>query len=269
VTLKALLFDLDNTLAPEMANYERAFTAACRDAARRHSFDSENFRAAVFAVADELWRESETFEYCARLGIGSPTSLLSDFPGERPEFAKLRRWAPVYRARCWTSALRPLVDGPVEGLAAELDAAFRAELEGHCPAYDDAVAALDRVAPFYSLAVLTNGPGDVQRLKLRASGLERYFPVVVASGEIGFGKPDRRMFTTALDRLGLSADEVITIGDSLERDVVGAHNAGLRCIWLNREAGARPHSVKPQYEIASLNALASLLLEVTQGGRAS
>jgi len=260
VTLKALLFDLDNTLVPEMANYELAFDAACRDAARRHSFDLLKFRVAVFGSANDLWQRSETFAYCSRLGIGSPTSLLSDFPGERPEFATLRQWAPGYRERCWTGALRPLVhDGLVRGLAAELDAAFRARLRSHCPPYDDVFAMLQQVARSYSLAVLTNGPGDVQRAKLRASGLERFFPVTVASGDIGFGKPDPRIFATALERLGLGANEAIAIGDSLERDVVGARAAGVSCVWLNRDRAAGSARPAPDHEIASLGELPALL----------
>lgn len=270
MTLKALLFDLDNTLVPEMANYELAFAVACREAARRHSFDLEKLRAAVFRSADELWRRSETFEYCATLGIGSPTSLLSDFPGDRPEFATLREWAPGYRERCWTDALRPLVkDGLAEGLAAALDTAFRAQLRNHCPPYDDVVPMLQQVSRSCALAVLTNGPGDVQRAKLQASGLERFFPVTVASGDIGFGKPDPRIFTTALERLGFGVNEAIAIGDSLERDVVGAHNAGLRCVWLNREQRARLATVTPEHEIASLSEVAALVFGLTPGRGAS
>jgi putative hydrolase of the HAD superfamily len=262
VTLKALLFDLDNTLVPEMANYELAFAAACGEAARRHSFDLVRFRKAVFGSADELWRRSETFEYCAGLGIGSPTSLLSDFPGDRPEFARLREWAPSYRKRCWTNALRPLVqDGLAEQLAAELDRAFRARLRSHCPPYDDVVPTLEQVSRSHALAVLTNGPDDVQRAKLQASGLERFFPVTVTSGDVGFGKPDPRIFTTALERLGVRANEAIAIGDSLERDVVGARNTGLRCVWLRRERGARPDAVTPNHEIASLSDLVPLVFD--------
>src|SRR6266480_1873324 len=104
--LKALLFDLDNTLVPEMANYELAFSAACGEVARRHSFDLTEFRAAVFRSAEDLWRASETFDFCAMLGIGSPTSLLSEFPGERTEFALLRKWAPRY-ARTRGHTVRP------------------------------------------------------------------------------------------------------------------------------------------------------------------
>jgi len=263
VTLKALLLDLDNTLVPEMANYELAFATACSEDARKHSFDVAALRATVFGLSEQMWQHSDTFEYCARLGIGSPTSLLSDFPGDRPEFAKLREWAPRYRERCWRDALRPLVDEAVAAkLAARLDAGFRGALRLQCPPYEDAIPMLEKVWQTHTLAVLTNGPGDVQRVKLRASGLERFFTVTIASGDIGFGKPDPQIFTTALERLRLSANEAIAIGDSFERDVIGAHNAGLRCVWLNREGDARQAPTR-DHEIASLNDLAPLIVDLT------
>jgi phosphoserine phosphatase len=269
VTLKALLFDLDNTLVPEMANYELAFANACGAASRRHRFDLVSFREAVFGFANELWQRSETFEYCATLGIGSPTSLLSDFPGDRQEFAKLREWAPRYRERCWTDALRPLVNDVAAELATELDAAFRAQLRSSCPPYDDVLPMLEQLSRSYALAVLTNGPGDVQRAKLLASGLEWFFPVIVASGDIGFGKPDPRMFATALERLGLDTDEAIAIGDSIERDIVGARSAGLRCVWLNREHLANPATTKPDHEVTSLGELPRLIFDLTSARSAS
>jgi putative hydrolase of the HAD superfamily len=253
-----------------MTNYERAFDAACGEAAGRHSFDLLAFRAAVFGSANELWQGSETFAYCAALGIGSPTSLLSDFTGERPEFATLRAWAPKYRDRCWTEALRPLVkDGLAAELAKELDRSFRARLRSSCPPYDDAIPLLHQLVGSFALAVVTNGPEDVQHAKLRASGLGRFFTITVASGEVGFGKPDARIFTTALERLDVRVGEAITIGDSLERDVEGARNAGLRCIWLNREHSEHPAAPKPDYEVASLSEVAPLVLELTSDRSAS
>ncbi|TME70710.1 MAG: HAD family hydrolase [Chloroflexi bacterium] len=202
MTLKALLFDLDNTLVPEMANYELAFDDACRATAVANGIDLASLRQAVFGHANELWEQSATFGYCSSLGIGSPTSLLSEFPGDRPEFATLREWAP--------------------------------------------------------LAVLTNGPIDVQVAKLSASGLQRFFPVVVASGEIGYGKPDPRLFGAALDRLRVDRADAVAIGDSLERDVVGAHAAGLRCVWLNRQRTSMPATGTADFEISSLDELPGL-----------
>ena len=76
-------------------------------------------------------------------------------------------------------------------------------------------------------------------------------------------KPDPRFFLTALERLDIRVDEAIAIGDSLERDVVGARNAGLRCIWLNREQRALPSTVVPDHDVASLSEIPSLVLRLT------
>jgi putative hydrolase of the HAD superfamily len=155
VPVRALLFDLDNTLVPEFPNYERAFDAACIAAAQRYSFDLSEFREHVFARSLALWDASETSAFCADLGIGSPTSLLSDFPGERPEFRRLRDWAPAYRRRCWIETLGPLVPrSDVDELAAHLDQAFRAELRANCPPYDDVPKIVEALASRYTVAVL-------------------------------------------------------------------------------------------------------------------
>jgi len=259
MTLKALLFDLDNTLVPEMANYELAFDNACRATAVANGIDLASLRQAVFGHANELWEQSATFGYCSSLGIGSPTSLLSEFPGDRPEFATLREWAPSYRLACWREGLVAQgIDVDRNEFAADLDAAFRARIRSHCPPYPDTVPALERLSDVYRLAVLTNGPIDVQVAKLSASGLQRFFPVVVASGEIGYGKPDPRLFGAALDRLRVDRADAVAIGDSLERDVVGAHAAGLRCVWLNRQRTSMPATGTADFEISSLDELPGL-----------
>src|ERR1700716_4014366 len=97
VRATALLFDLDNTLVPELPNYYAAFAAACGEELRERGLDLIAVRDAVFTLARERWLASPVADYTARLGIGSPTSLLSDFPGEAPELAFLRDWAPGYR----------------------------------------------------------------------------------------------------------------------------------------------------------------------------
>ena len=260
MNLRAVLFDLDNTLVPEMANYELAFDDVCRQATTAHRIDLESLRRAVFGHANELWEQSATFRYCSSLGIGSPTSLLSEFPGDRHEFATLRDWAPGYRLSCWRRGLSAHgIGGDADKLAGELDAAFRARIRSHYPPYPDALPALERLSNVYRLAVLTNGPIDVQLAKLSASGLEHFFSVVVASSEVGYGKPDPRLFTAALERLGVDRTDAVAIGDSPERDVAGARASRIRCVWLNRERSSSPASLTPDFEIRSLDELPDLL----------
>ncbi len=253
-----LLFDLDNTLIPELPNYSAAFMAACGGIARDRGADVRILRDAVFAAATDRWLESPVAEYCARLGIGSPTSLLSDFPGDAAELGILREWATGYRNAAWQDGLAAagLADG--DALAPQLSQAFRQAFRSHCPAYIDVPRTLDLVAPGRALAVVTNGIIDVQRIKLAVSGLRRHFRVLIASSEVGAGKPDPRLFEAALASLGLPPDEVIVIGDSPEKDLAGAKAAGLRRIWLDR-AGATGGAVEAEATIRSLTELPALL----------
>jgi putative hydrolase of the HAD superfamily len=255
----AVLLDLDNTLVPELPNYGAAFAAACGDLARERGLAVTSLREAVFREALERWVASPIADYCARLGIGSPTSLLSDFPGEASELAYLREWAPEYRRTSWRDGLHAAGVSDADVLAVPLSDAFRQRFRERCPPYADAAPSLETLAPHYALAVATNGPMDVQRIKLTVSGLRRFFSVVIASSELGWGKPDRRIFDAAVAQLGTPPADVLVVGDSLEKDVAGAHAAGLRCVWVNRTGAERDGARTPDAEIRSLAELAALL----------
>lgn len=255
--IKAVVFDLDDTLVPELGNYSRAVEAACRSVVGEGIRDAAAFPATLFREARSLWHTSPVLAHCDALGIGSPTSLLSDFPGSRAEMAYLREWAPTLRRETWARALAAAGAGIELGPA--LDAAFRANQLAECPPCDDALPALEALTGRYELAVLTNGPTDVQRAKLRASGLERYFHVVAVSSESGCGKPEARAFLLACERLGVGIEDAVMVGDSLERDVAGARRVGMRCIWLNRDGRSRVEAIEPDAEITSLRDLPGIL----------
>ena len=88
--------------------------------------------------------------------------------------------------------------------------------------------------------------------KLEASGLGRHFDAVVVSAELGVGKPEPEIFAAALDRLGVAPDEAAMVGDTIDRDVVGASAAGLAAIWLNRAGRPAPRGATPPVEIRGL-----------------
>ncbi|RKR92163.1 2-haloacid dehalogenase/putative hydrolase of the HAD superfamily [Micromonospora pisi] len=102
---------------------------------------------------------------------------------------------------------------------------------------------------------------DVDRADLEAAtalhGLT--FTAVVTSEDVGAYKPDRAMFTRALDALGLGPDEVMHVGDSFGADVRGAHAAGIRAAWVNRRGRVAPDGTPVAYEVTDLAGLAALL----------
>jgi phosphoserine phosphatase len=265
VDIRALIVDLDNTLVPEMANYERAFDDGCRAIAVDVGIDVSVLRRSLFEASHKLWGSSRWSGECLRLGLGSPTSLLTDLLGGQAELAALREWMPNYRRQSWDTALAAQGIDPAfgEALGGRLDAAFRARQRTFCPPYPDALSAIERAASGYRLAITTNGPGDVQRAKLHASGLERYFPIVVVSEEIGSGKPEPAIFRVALDRLGVRAEEAVVVGDSYERDIVGARNAGLASILVDRGAPQSQGTPPADARIESLADLSAALAAIS------
>jgi REG-2-like HAD superfamily hydrolase len=69
--------------------------------------------------------------------------------------------------------------------------------------------------------------------------LTRYFDGVVVSALVGASKPAREIFETALLAAGVAAHEALHVGDSPSEDTVGARNAGLPALLLDRAGVAR------------------------------
>ena len=127
--------------------------------------------------------------------------------------------------------------------------------------FDDSALTLEAIRQYgYRLAVITNGPGDIQRHKLALARLDRYFDAIIASTDIGAGKPDRIIFQAAIDALGAEPAATWHIGDNLMADVGGALGAGLRAAWLNRTSYVplQEHPV-PDAEISDLREVLPLL----------
>ncbi|CAL9662410.1 HAD family hydrolase [Streptomyces sp. NPDC090994] len=99
------------------------------------------------------------------------------------------------------------------------------------PAVLDSLARLKEAG--WSIGVATNGASDLQRAKVRATGLAGLIDGIAASGDIDVRKPDPRLFELAAARCGtqLTADDWMT-GDNPETDIAGGTAAGLRAIWV-------------------------------------
>lgn len=113
----------------------------------------------------------------------------------------------------------------------------------------------------YTLALITNGVPYVQRARLEASPIARYFgDRVYISGEMGCRKPEKEYFDKVLAALGARTQrgKVLVIGDSLSSDIQGAFNSRLDSVWLHWPS-ARPGTLKPTYEVDNLAHLALLL----------
>jgi putative hydrolase of the HAD superfamily len=79
----------------------------------------------------------------------------------------------------------------------------------------------------------TNDGAHVQRM-VDYYGLRPWLEPVYTSAEVGLRKPHPAIFTLVLDQWGLTPDEVVMVGDTLDADVLGAHNVGMWGIWVDR-----------------------------------
>jgi phosphoserine phosphatase len=123
----------------------------------------------------------------------------------------------------------------------------------------DARETMTRLSSRYALGLLTNGAPDLQREKIVASGLESLFKEIVISGIYGIGKPCPEIFLHLTDRLGVAPGEAVMVGNSLERDISGARNAGITSIWLKVSGSEEPDAVEADFSITGLAELPPLL----------
>lgn len=111
---------------------------------------------------------------------------------------------------------------------------------------------LDHLKANYPLHIITNGFKEVQDIKLNASGLGNYFDVVLCSEDVGVNKPHPKVFHRAFELAGTSNFESVMIGDTLEADILGAENVGMKSIFFNPEKEVVETKSKQIYHLADL-----------------
>ena len=113
----------------------------------------------------------------------------------------------------------------------------------------------------YRLGIVSNSfapPGGLDR-HLAEEGLLAFFPVRVYSWEVGYMKPDRRIFEAALMRLGASAHRTLYVGDKEKIDVKGAARLGMATVLKLQPGEPYPRRWKPDHVIRSLAELPAVL----------
>ena len=105
-----------------------------------------------------------------------------------------------------------------------------------------------------SLALITNGSSEQQRNKIERFHLAKFFNTILIEGELGYGKPDEKVYIMALKKLNLKPDEVWSVGDNLEWDVLGPQQLGIFGIWNDYKNAGSPSTsdIKPDRIINSI-----------------
>ncbi len=123
--------------------------------------------------------------------------------------------------------------------------------------FEDALPALAFWSQRYPVVALSNGNADVHRV-----GIGQHFRASVSAQSLGVAKPDLRIFVAGAQAAGVLPHEVLHIGDDAHADCMGAMDAGMQVVWLNREGKDWPQASYPSHpapvQVAELNALCAL-----------
>lgn len=137
-------------------------------------------------------------------------------------------------------------------------AKYKSELE---TLYDDTRYVLEQLSKRFDLGVIANQSGGLTE-RLRAWGIDKYLKVVISSSDFGFGKPDERLFTAALEQSGYAANSAVMVGDRLDNDILPANKLGFTTVHIKQ--GFAKNQVppselyKPDFAVNSLTELLEL-----------
>ena len=231
--VKAVFFDFYQTL---FVHEEQSFERSLRKIAARYGVEIN-------------WERYQT----------AAASLFADTSAAEPATHSLLEWLKsVVRREC--EFIKELgIHEHVEQIAWEL-----LQFAGHplfasnnTILYDDVVPTLEHLQDAgFKLAIVSNWDTPLDPLTERL-GIAEYFDAVVASHDarVRYEKPDPHIFNYALAAVGVSAEEVVHVGDTYEADIVGAQGVGIRPILLDRDgtqAGRWRETIQSLSELSEL-----------------
>ncbi|WP_404511366.1 HAD family hydrolase [Bacillus sp. RC242] len=116
---------------------------------------------------------------------------------------------------------------------------------------------INTIKSHIKVGIITNGSTQRQKAKIINTNLNRYFDTIIISEEAGFSKPDKRIFELALNKLNVQSEDVLFVGDDLEKDIAGCQNVNIKGIWFNPHMITNTTEIKPYAEINTLDSLLS------------
>lgn len=207
---KAVLLDLDDTILDDSGHAVRCWQeACCAHAPDLGGVDPVLLQEAIERVRWWYWSDAERHRV-GRLDL-------------------LAAYREVVRLACDRMGL------PRSPVADRIAEHYRARKDEEIRPFAGAIETVRWLrAAGCRLALLTNGAAAAQRSKVERFGLAELFDVVLIEGELGFGKPDPRVYVRALADLGVEPPDAWMVGDNHEWDVAAPQRQGIFGIWVDR-----------------------------------
>ncbi|HSF52818.1 MAG TPA: YjjG family noncanonical pyrimidine nucleotidase [Algoriphagus sp.] len=229
-TYQHLFFDLDHTLW----DYDRNVTESLSELYQIYSLQDlgiptfENFYASFHHVNFQLWDWYNVGK------IDKHNLRKERFP------------------RIFTHA-----GGKAETIPSEFEEDFMSRTSSKPHVFPYSKEILTYLQEKYRIHVITNGFNESQAKKMKSSGLDVFFELIVTSETTGYKKPDPRIFQYAMEQLSTSPELCLMIGDNPASDILGAQRAGIDQVFFNPEG--KEIELKPTYTISHLRELEDLL----------
>lgn len=218
--IRAVLFDLDNTLNDRDASWMRFVKWLAGPGGHLRACNIKDVHVAILGADDG---------------------------GYRPKlelFCDLRDQLP------WRS---PMTSEAIEQL-------WRDQFPSCTVVRENVFAVLGRIRQRgLRTAIVSNGRADAQRAKIKQMRVGNLIDAVIISEEVGTRKPDAAIFHSALEQIGVAATEAMFVGDHPLLDVVGPAKVGIRTAWLSNGRDWPLHDARPDFRIHELTELSSLL----------
>jgi HAD superfamily hydrolase (TIGR01509 family) len=213
-----LVFDVDDTLVPTSAAWERALAATAAETAESLGTSADAVSAAYRDVSGDLWSRYDT----------ALAPLVT---------------VPAIREHVWARALAACGTVPAPGLARLAAASFGARQLAEIRPDPRLPALLARTRARYRVAACTNGEASLARDKLRRAGVLGFMETVTCGIDEHVRKPDPELFRRCCRALATSPDACAHIGDDWRNDILAASEGGLHPVWIHPGGQAPPPAI--------------------------
>ena len=221
--IRAVLFDLDDTLHDDTFAFTTAAEEVAREVAAERGIDALALKHAYIAQAEGFWQRLTSEQVKTKMS--------------------------VLRATMWGNALTTVgIDD--EALAQRSAANYHDYRKKYFSPFPGAVDLLRGLkARGKKLGILTNGISETHHEKIALLQISQYFDAVFLADEVGMVKPDPLLFAHACQKLDTSPAHSAMVGDRYDRDIAGALEAGLFTIWVNVRGERIPAGASPAHVV--------------------
>ncbi len=150
-------------------------------------------------------------------------------------------------------------------IVADVVKAFSEEFKRRAYPDPEARKVLKQLHKTYKLGLVSNfSVPECGHDLLEQYGFRQYMDAVVISGDVNRRKPHPEIYKIALRALGVEASETVFVGDSLDRDISGPQNVGMKAILLKRAPIPEDNTVEPDAVVESLSELPKAIAALEQ-----